>query len=151
MDQTLKALGDILLQALPTFFLVIALYVYLNRVFFRPLGEVLEARREAIEGVRTRAEAMLRRAEQKTAEYEAALQAARSEIYREQETERRKNQELLAERLKQARDRAHAQLAEARATIARDVEQAKTSIAGESESLAEQIIHLVLERGVAAR
>src|SRR5579884_809331 len=131
MDQTLKALGDILLQALPTFFLVIALYVYLSRVFFRPLGKVLEARREAIEGVRSRAEATLRQAEQKI--------------------ERRKNQELLAERLKQARDRAHAQLAEARERIAHDVEQAKTSIAAESESLAEQIIHLVLERGVAAR
>jgi len=151
MDQTLKALGDILLQALPTFFLVIALYVYLSRVFFRPLGKVLEARREAIEGVRSRAEATLRQAEQKMAEYEAALQAARSEIYREQEIERRKNQELLAERLKQARDRAHAQLAEARERIAHDVEQAKTSIAAESESLAEQIIHLVLERGVTAR
>jgi len=110
MDQTLSALGDILLKALPTFCLVILLYAYLRKVFFKPLGAVLEARWEATEGARKRAEEMFRKAEQKAAEYESALQAARGEIFREQEAERQKALDAQAARVREARVQADAQL-----------------------------------------
>ena len=35
MDQTLSALGGILLKALPTFFLMLLLFGYLQKLFFR--------------------------------------------------------------------------------------------------------------------
>src|SRR5437867_2581178 len=140
MDQTLSALGDILLKALPTFFLVILLYVYLRKVFFKPLGAVLEARREATEGARKRAEEMFRKAEQKAAEYESALQAARGEIFREQDTERQKALDAQAARVKEARVQADAQLRQARERIAADVAAAKQSLHAQADILAEQVI-----------
>ena len=52
MDSTLKALGDLLVQAVPTIVFFIILTVYLKYVFFKPLAKILEQRREATEGVR---------------------------------------------------------------------------------------------------
>ena len=150
MDKTLSALGDILLQALPTFFLVVFLYIYLRRMFFRPLGAVLDERRERTEGARRRAEETFQQAERKAAEYEAALQAARAEIYREQEAARTKTVEAHAARVKQARAEANAQLRAARERIALDVEAAQKSLQGQSDALADRIIRIVLEKGVSA-
>ena len=147
MEQTLAALGDILLKALPTFFLVILLYAYLRKVFFGPLGAVLAARREKTDGARRRAEEAFQKAEQKAAEYEAALQSARAEIYREQETERQKALESHAERVKQARAQADLQLRQARERLQADVLAAKNSLGDQSDALANQIIHIVLGRG----
>lgn len=150
MEQTLSALGGILLKALPTFLLVIFLYVYLRLVFFRPLGSVLAARRKATEGARQQAEESFRRAEQRAAEYETALQAARTEIYREQEVERQRALAAHAARVKEARARADQQLRQAREQIAADLDSAKNSLSAESDGLAEQIIQIVLSKGVAA-
>ena len=150
MDQTLSALGDILLKALPTFFLVVFLYIYLRKMFFQPLGAVLAARREATEGARRRAEETFQKAEQKAAEYRAALQAARTEIYRQQDAERKRAAEAHAARVKEARAQANAQLRQVRERIAADVEAAQKSLAAESDALAERIIQIVLQRGASA-
>ena len=48
MEETLRALGEILLKAAPTFVLVFLLYLYLTRMFFRPLEEVLKKRYESM-------------------------------------------------------------------------------------------------------
>lgn len=150
MGETLRALGDILLKALPTFFLVVVLYIYLRLVFFRPLASVLQTRRDRTAGARQRAEEALQRAEQKAAEYEAALQAARAEIYREEEAERQKALEAHAARVKDARAQAEVRLRQARERIGADVDNAKQSLAGQSDALAEQIIQIVLGKGVAS-
>lgn len=150
MGETLRALGDILLKALPTFFLVVFLYIYLRVVFFGPLGAVLQTRRDRTAGARQRAEEALQKAEQKAAEYEAALQAARAEIYRQQDAERQKALEAHAARVTEARAQAGVQLRQARERIAADVDNAKQSLAGQSDALAEQIIHMVLGQGVAS-
>lgn len=150
MDKTLSALGDILLKALPTFFLVIFLYFYLRKIFFQPLGRILDARREATEGARRRAEEMFQKAEQKAAEYETALHAARREIYREQEAERQKALDSYAARVREARGQAENQLRQAREQIARDVTAAKGSLDAQSDALAEQIVRVVLGKGASA-
>src|SRR5690242_18118452 len=85
MEETLHALGGILLRAIPTFVLVILLNLFLKYSFFRPLERILKARYDATEGARQRAVETVARAEAKAAEYEAALHSARAEIYREQE------------------------------------------------------------------
>ncbi len=146
----LNQVGNILLQGLPTFFLVVLLYVYLRKVFFGPMEKMLDERRNLTEGARSRAEEALRTAERKAAEYESALQAARVEIFREQEAERKKALDAHAARLKDARAQAAGQLRQARERIAADVEAAKKSLASESDALADRIIHIVLERGASA-
>src|SRR5580704_1601836 len=85
MGDTLRALGQILLKAVPTFLLVVFLHFYLKKMFFQPLERVLRQRFEATEGARKLADQALERAASRTAEYEAALRAARSEIYQAQE------------------------------------------------------------------
>ena len=50
MEETLRALGGILLKAVPTFILVILLHFYLKFIFFKPLQRVLRLRYEATEG-----------------------------------------------------------------------------------------------------
>ncbi len=150
MEETLRDLGEILLKALPTFFLVIFLYVYLNLMFFRPMARLLEERRNATEGARRRAEEMFRQAEEKTAQHEAALQAARAEIFREQDAERRRAQEALAGRVREAREQAESQLQQARQGIAAEAAGARQSIEAQGALLADRVVRAALGKGAAA-
>jgi len=149
MDATLHALGEILLKALPTFFLVTLLFVYLKIMFFRPLEKVLKARYDATEGARKLAQQSLERAAAKTAEYEAALRAARAEMYQEQEQLRRKLQEERGAAVEAARHQSEAQIQQAKAELAGEAAQARNSLAAESDALATQIADSVLGRRVA--
>ena len=143
--QTLIALGGILLRAIPTFLLVWLLYLYVTRVFFRPLQETLRKRYEATGGLRKLAEGNVVTAEQKAAQYEESLRAARSELYQQQEQERQKALERRSEVLRRARQHAEETVAHAKQEIQQDVEEAKQRLAAESEPMARSIIHAILE------
>jgi F-type H+-transporting ATPase subunit b len=149
MDDTLRALGGILLRAVPTFLLVVLLHFYLKKIFFQPMEKILRQRYEATEGARKLAEQSLARASAKTAEYEAALRAARSEVYLAQEQLYKQLQESHAAQLAAARQSTDAAVRQARAQLARDVEEAKVSVARDSDMLAGQIADSIL-RGSAA-
>lgn len=149
MDVILHQLGQLLLQAVPTFILVILLNFYLKGMFFRPLEKVLQQRYEATEGARKAAEASLERASAKTAEYEAALRAARSELYQAQDQLNKQLHEREAAQVAEARQRADAALKAAKAEIAKDVEAARDSLKRESEMLAAQIAESILRRSAA--
>jgi F-type H+-transporting ATPase subunit b len=149
MGDTLHALGQILLNAVPTVILLLVLYLYAKYMFFRPMEKVLRQRYEATEGSRKMAEEALERARARTAEYEVALRAARSEVYQSQEELHRQLQERETAQLTVARQAADAAVEEARAQLALDVEQAKAALGRESEALAAQITESIL-RGSAA-
>jgi F-type H+-transporting ATPase subunit b len=149
MEDTLRALGQILLKAVPTFLLVVFLHFYLKKMFFKPLERVLRQRFEATEGARKLAEQALERASARTAEYEAAIRAARSEIYQAQEKFYKQLQESQSAQITAARQSAEAGIHEAKAQLARDVEAAKSSLAESSEKLADEIADRIL-RGRAA-
>ena len=146
MESTLNALGGILLRALPTFFLVLFLHFYLKRVFFGPLDKILKQRYDATEGARKAAESSFARAETKAAEYESAMRAARSDVYREQEKVRLQWREEQAAKSSDARAKADAMIKEAQASIAAQVEEARRTLRSQSESLAEEIANSVLRR-----
>ena len=149
MDDTLRALGEILLKAVPTFFLVLLLYAYLTLVFFRPLEKVLQKRYEANEGARKLAEEAVARAAAKMAEYEAAMRAARGEIYQELGKNR---SQLQAERnaaLETARKQAETQIATAKGELAGEVAALKQDLAAQSDLLATQITESILRRSAA--
>ena len=145
MDDTLKAVGQLLIQALPTFFIVLFLYFYLKQVFFGPLDRVLAQRREATEGARTQAAAALERASAKAAQYEEQLRVARNEIYKEQEEQRKLWRDQQSAQIAEARKSADAALASARAEIAAQAEAAKRSLAAETQTLAERITSAILQ------
>jgi len=149
MDAILHQLGQLLLRAVPTFLLVVVLHFYLKSMFFKPLGKVLQQRYDATEGARKLAEESLERASRKTAEYEAALRAARAEIYHAQEQIHKELQEREAAALAEARKRVEAAIQEARAALAQDVEAAKASLAKDSDLLADEIAEVILRRSAA--
>ena len=130
MDAILNSLSGLLLGAIPTFVLLVALHFYLKRMFFVPLDRVLEQRRQATEGARRAAQASLLQASERAAEYEAAIRAARGEIYKEKEAARREGIELTRQ---------------ARADLAAEVALARESLAGQSEQLAGAIAASILK------
>jgi F-type H+-transporting ATPase subunit b len=151
MEQTLHALGEILLKAIPTFLLVVFLHFYLKKMFFQPLEKTLRQRFEVTEGARLLAEQALARAAARTAEYEAAIRTAKSEIYQANEQLYKQLQESQAAQVAAARQSAESGVREARAQLARDVEEARQTLAHESETLAAEIADSILDiKGTAA-
>ena len=148
MEQTLQALGGILLKAIPTIVLVLILHLYLKRMLFGPLDRVLKQRDEATSGARRAAEESLTRAERRASEHEAAIRDARAGVYREQEAAR--NQMLADQQtqMKEARARMEAMVTEAKNRIQAEAEAAKRSLADSSGVLADQISDAVLARRV---
>jgi F-type H+-transporting ATPase subunit b len=148
MEATLRALGEILQKAVPTFVLVFLLYLYLSRVFFRPLEGVLKKRYEATEGARKLADESLAKAAAKTEEYEAAMRRARGEVYQENHQLRRQLNADRTAALERARQQAEERIGAAKVQLEQEVARLKQSLAGESDALAGQIADSILKRRV---
>lgn len=146
MEQTLQALGAILLKAIPTVVLVLILNFYFKRMLFGPLDKVLERRDELTEGARHAASESLKNAEAKAAQFEKALADARAEIYREQERSRRRWLEDQAAEVAAARDAAEKSIAAAKIEIGGEADAARRNLQEASGALAEQIASSVLVR-----
>jgi len=149
MDQTLQALGGIILNGLPTFFLLLILAVCVKYLYLNPLDKVLAERFRLTEGARKAAEESLKSADTKVAEYETALAQARSEIYREQNEYLRKLRDEQAERIRAARAESDARVAAAKTAIAQEAKAAELSLEAQSEILAAQIADSILSRRAA--
>lgn len=149
MNATLQALGGILLNAVPTFLLVVFLHFFLKAVFFKPLEKTLHQRYEATEGARQRAEEALARAAARTAEYEAAMRAARGEVYQAQEQLHKRLEEREAAELHQARARSEESIRQAKEGIEAEAAAARQGLAAQSDALADQITESILRRSAA--
>jgi F-type H+-transporting ATPase subunit b len=149
MEQTIKALGGLFVNAVPTIILVILLHFYLKVVLFGPLRKVMKQREALTEGTQRAAEESLAAAERKTAEYDAKFREARAEVYREQEVTRQKWVADQAAQVAQAKASGEASVKQARAELAAEVEAARTNLAATSEALAEQIASSILPRSAA--
>jgi F0F1-type ATP synthase membrane subunit b/b' len=149
MDQTLHALGGIVLNGLPTFFLIIILAICVKYLYLKPLDKVLAERFRLTEGARKAAEESLRNADTKVAEYETALAQARSEIYREQSEFLKQLHDQQAEQVRAARMESDAVVAEAKEAIAREAQVAQKGLEMQSETLASQIADAILARRAA--
>ncbi len=150
MDSTLHALGQIVLNGLPTFFLIILLQFYLKRVFFRPLEKTLQQRYEVTEGAQKNADEALRNADRRIAEYEAALDKARGEMYAEQEKVYKRIHEEQGIALEAARRKAEEILLRAKTDLAAEKQAAFEGLAAQSDDLANRIADSILIKGKAA-
>ncbi len=148
MDQLLQQLSGILVNALPTAFLVIVLSVYLKFVLFKPLDKVLSERYALTDGARKAAEESSKSAGDKVSQYEAKLNSARVEIYKEQEDFLRNLHNEQAEQVKAARAESDARVAAAKAALAAEAAAAKLSLDAQSDALATQIADSILNRRV---
>jgi F-type H+-transporting ATPase subunit b len=144
MEQIFISLREILVLALPAFFLVLILHIYLKRVLFLPMERVLEERRRRTEGALAGSEDAIRAAEQKMRLYEAKLAEARAAIYQDNEAARKQLAEQQASAIAEARAATGAQVAEARAAIAEEAAAARTSLSAEADQLAARIANTIL-------
>jgi F-type H+-transporting ATPase subunit b len=146
MDPTLKALTELLLHAVPTIICLILLTAYLKYVFFKPLDKVLRKRHEETEGVRHLAEKAFADVDYKTSKFEQALLAAKLEVYREQEAQRK---QLLVEQAKaiaEAREAAEVRIQEARRELSEEAERATAEMGVQAHELSKQMIASIFRR-----
>jgi len=149
MQETLQALGGILLKAIPTVILLIILHFYLKAVLFGPLDRVMQKRRELTEGARKTAEDSLAAATRKADEYEAKLRDARAAVYKQQEEIRKRWLDEQAQQVAEARARSESTVKSAREAIAQDVAAARKSLQDTSTVVADQIVATVLGKRAA--
>lgn len=144
MDKLLHDLGGIVLNALPTSFIVIILAVFVKKVYLQPLEKVLAERHRPTEGARAAAEQGLHAADSKIAEYDAALDKARSEIYAQQADFLKNLQTEQAARMQLAKSSADNAIAAMRDSLAKEAAAARLQLAAQSEQLASEIADSVL-------
>jgi F-type H+-transporting ATPase subunit b len=146
MDAALqKAIGELLLSAVPTIFIFLALFAAYTFLVHRPLMKILAERHARTEGAVAKAQADIAAADAKTAEYEQKLREARAAVYRQQEARRKQHLEARAAVIAEARKAAEAKVKAAKAQIEAEAAVAKASLGQQSEALAQEIIRAVLQ------
>src|SRR5580658_3923186 len=149
MDKTLHDLGGIVLEGLPTFFLVLILAFFVRMLYLKPLEKVLAERFSLTEGARKAAEESLKNADTKIAEYQEALNKVRNEIYQEQAEFLQKIHAEQAELAQAVRTESETRVAEIKLAIAQEADAARDQLEAHAETLAGQIADAILRPRVA--
>jgi F-type H+-transporting ATPase subunit b len=145
MDTTLRQVGQLLLDAIPTVVLLLLLYAIYQNFLRKPLERVLAQRRERTEGAVAKARADVASAEARTQEYEQKLRDARLAVFKAQDARRQQAQQLRIQALAEARQRAQQQLREAQLAIDQDMAAARAALQTETQRLASDIIRTILK------
>jgi F-type H+-transporting ATPase subunit b len=148
MDETLRQVGELLLGSIPTIIFMVLLYGIYSEVVHKPLVKVLAERRSKTEGAIEKARADIAAAEARTAEYEQRLREARIAVFKHQEALRQQALQARAAAVAEARNRAQAQVEQARAAIEKDKVAAQSGLEAESGKLAAEIIRIVLRPAI---
>jgi F0F1-type ATP synthase membrane subunit b/b' len=146
MDKTLHDLAGIVVNALPTFSLVLILSIFVWALYLKPLEKLLSERSRLTEGARKAAAESLKNADSKIAEYQVALREARNEIYQHQAEFLQKLHTEQAELTKMARMESEARVAEIKLSIAKEADAAREAVAAQADTLANQIADAILSR-----
>lgn len=147
MDETLKQIGELLLQSVPTVIFMILLYGLYGVLVDKPLVKTLAERRSKTEGAIEKARADMADAEARTEDYEQRLREARLAMFKTQEARRQRAIQARADAAAEARAKAETQIADARADIETDKLAAQERLQSESGRLAIEIMRAVLHPG----
>ena len=129
--------------------LLFLLFVFvMNRLLFRPIGRILDQRQTLTVGAANDARAAARRYEMRLNEYEVTIRQARAESYKRLEAQRAAALEARRLVVEAAKQQTAAEIAQAKAEIQRQAEQARTTLATESQQIAEDISRTILGRTV---
>jgi F-type H+-transporting ATPase subunit b len=97
---------ELFFQVVPIVLILLVFYAVLRVLFFAPLLKVIAEREARTIGAQKAAEAAQGAANEKVKQYQDALKQARSQVYAEQESARKKALDERAEKLKDARAKA---------------------------------------------
>jgi F-type H+-transporting ATPase subunit b len=145
MHEIGQQLGGLFLQAVPTVLIVLAFYLVLRALFFKPLLQVMAEREARTAGARKAAEAALTAAAERVQQYQEAVKQARARVYTEQEAARKKLLDERAAQLKDARGRAAAEIASARERVAKELAAARREVEDSIAQLSAEIARRVLQ------
>jgi F-type H+-transporting ATPase subunit b len=146
MDAALtKAIGELLLSAVPTIIIFLGLFGAYIYLVHRPLLKVLQERHARTEGAVAKAQADIAAADAKTSEYEQRLREARAVLFKQQENRRKQHLEARAAVIAEARRAASQRVKAAKVEIEKETVTAKASLGAQSEALAQQVIDAVLQ------
>ena len=144
MQEIFQQVEALLLGAVPTILLFIALVLAYQFLVQGPLSATLKERRARTEGAVEDAHKAIAQAEAKAAEYAAKLRQARAEIYRVREQRVKQWSAERDARVEAARKAAGLKVAQARAELDAEAAQARRSIQATVEELANQVVRAVL-------
>jgi len=144
MQETFNQLADLLLDAVPTILLFIALVIAYRFLIDRPLGEIFKKRRALTVGAVEDAQRAIAKAETKAAEYAERLRQARADALRAREQRLHQRNTEVEAALEEARKSASAKVAEAKAGMEAEAERARATIQASAAELAGQVVRAVL-------
>ena len=145
MQQIVHQLGELFLQAVPTVLIVLAFYLVMRALFFKPLLAVMAEREARTVGARKAAAAAEAAAAEKLKQYQEALKKARAQVYAEQEAARKKVLDERAARLKEARVKSAEEVASAKELVAKELADALREMRSTVAQLATEIARRVLQ------
>jgi len=137
-------LGDLFLAAVPTVIIVFLFYFFMRWSFFKPMERVLSERHKRAEGARVEAEASRAAAHEKQRVYSDTVKKARTEVFAEQEVQRRRTLEDRQSTINAARATAQSALQEAKKEIAAEVKAAEAELERSKDNLANDIAEAIL-------
>jgi F-type H+-transporting ATPase subunit b len=127
-------------------FFLLVLTIILDRLLFRPIQRVIQAREEAARSARELAERSAREAAAATAEFESRTAAARAEVYRQMDEVRRSALQARSEMISETRAQAEREVAAAASQLQAEAEEARRRLAADAETLGAQAAERILGR-----
>jgi F0F1-type ATP synthase membrane subunit b/b' len=144
MQELLRQLGQLFLQAIPTVVIVFLFYLFMRPVFFNPILHAMNERKRLTEGAHEEAEKLLGQTREKGKVRQEELKKARMAIYAEHEAAR---QAILTERTRQLSERrteAQQEVRVAKARLAAEAVETRASLEEQSPDLAAKIVDNIL-------
>jgi len=127
-------------------FAVILLAIVLDRVLFRPLLRVMRERADAVSSAIRLAENATAKAQSATAEFDAKVTAARTDLYKQMDERRKAADGYRADLMAKTKTEVDSQLSAARETLRAKADQARATLDKDAEALGQQIAAKVLGR-----
>jgi F-type H+-transporting ATPase subunit b len=125
---------------------VLGLAFALDRVLFKPLLRVMREREHAVKSAMELANTAASKAHAATAEFDARVTAARTDLYRQMDERRKIAEGYRVQLMARTRDEVDASLASARSQLDAQAAQARTQLEHDSDALGKEIAQKVLGR-----
>ena len=125
---------------------VLVLLVVLDRLLLRPVTRIMKAREDAIGSARELAETSRARAQAAMDEFDAKTRAARAEVYRQMEDNRRAALATRAELVAATRGEVERSMGEAAVRLQTQATAARAQLERDADVLAGSIVERVLGR-----
>jgi len=125
---------------------ILLLAVILDRWLFKPVLRVIRERETAIQSAMQAAEAAAATAKAASAEFDAKMNAARTDLYKQLDDRRKAGDAYRNELMAKTREEVDKTLAEARTQLDSQVAQARTTLERDADQLGREIADKVLGR-----